>query len=230
MGKLVPCRECKHEVSPSAATCPNCGVKNPAKKGGIGAGGLIAVVIVGWFAYTVMGPAMDSSTRAPSAVGTPTGTDAARARANQRYVHQTVNVRAGPGTDHAVVRQLERGDLVIVRTTENDWARIDEGEWASLSLLKDHPIPPIEVASWNWRSDRDFGTSGAVIWNVELRNNTNRYIKQVRVEFTSYDAQGNLITTDFGYVQGLAPGSTSATKGYATYFGREDRARIQVKN
>ncbi len=26
---LVECKECKHQVSDSAKTCPNCGVKNP---------------------------------------------------------------------------------------------------------------------------------------------------------------------------------------------------------
>lgn len=45
MGKLVSCKECGHQVAPSAKTCPGCGVKNPAPQE-IGLGGVLFLLLV----------------------------------------------------------------------------------------------------------------------------------------------------------------------------------------
>ena len=66
---------------------------------------------------------------------------------------------------------------------------------------------------------------GAVIYTVEVKNKTSEYTQNVRVQFTSYDAAGNIIDTDWTYVTVLSPGGTASGKGYATYFGREKEAR-----
>ena len=64
MGRLRPCRECKHDVSKSASACPNCGARNPTKEGGIGIVGILAVVVVGWLAFNYVGPAINAPTGA----------------------------------------------------------------------------------------------------------------------------------------------------------------------
>jgi len=69
---------------------------------------------------------------------------------------------------------------------------------------------------------------GAVIYTVEVKNKTSEYIRNVRVQFTSYDAAGNIIDTDWTYVSGLSPGGPASGKGYATYFGREKEAGMRI--
>lgn len=51
-----------------------------------------------------------------------------------------VNLRAGPGTSHAVLDVLSRGDTAEVLETDGGWARIRAGErdgWMALSLLSE---------------------------------------------------------------------------------------------
>ena len=100
--------------------------------------------------------------------------------------------------------------------------------YASASVLRDGPLPPFEIVSWNWSTDPGFGIDGAVIWNVEVRNNTVTYVRQMRVDFATYDANDQLIDSDFTYVSGLSPGGTASAKSYATYYGREKTARIRI--
>ena len=67
-----------------------------------------------------------------------------------------------------------------------------------------------------------------MIYTVEVKNNTSDYIRNVRVQFTSYDAAGKIIDTDWTYVTGLSPGGTASGKEYATYFGREKEAGMRI--
>lgn len=48
---LVPCVECKHDISTEAKTCPNCGAKNRAFKSKSGYYGLTAIVFAGVLYY-----------------------------------------------------------------------------------------------------------------------------------------------------------------------------------
>lgn len=43
----------------------------------------------------------------------------------RRYVHGTVNVRSGPGTQHAEIDELERGEVVYVRECERGWCLVE---------------------------------------------------------------------------------------------------------
>jgi hypothetical protein len=113
----------------------------------------------------------------------------------------------------------------------NWWVVYRDGQrlgFASNEVLESEPIPPIEIADWNWYSDPDFGTDGAIIWTVQVRNNTSDYVEQVRVEFASHDKAGRIITSDFTFVSGIPPGQSRSSKSYATYFGTEHSARVAV--
>jgi len=148
------------------------------------------------------------------------------------YAHKTVNVRDSTGTQYEIINNLNRGDVVKVEKTYGDWVQVSRSGriigFAYKPVLETTPIPDYEIVSWNWRKDPGFGTNGAVIWNVQVRNNTDRYIEHLKVEFTSFDSQGRIVTSDYSFVDGLSPGGTGSDKSYATYFGTEKKASIRI--
>jgi len=149
-----------------------------------------------------------------------------------KYIYKTTNVRKGPGTNYPIVTQLKRGDSIRVIREEKGWSEVYiEGyteTYIYSQLLHDTPLPDVEISSWNWYKDPDFGSNGAVIWNVRVNNNTNEYIEYVLVEFSTYDANDELITSNQAFVTGLSPGGYGVAKSYATYFGPEEHARIRI--
>lgn len=86
----------------------------------------------------------------------------------------------------------------------------------------------VEIVSWNWRADPDFGTDGSVVWTAEVRSNATEAIESVRLELTTYDASGSVLTNAYTFVSGIPANGRKSTESYATYFGTEERARIQV--
>lgn len=226
---LKKCKECGKEVAESATTCPHCGVSHPARASmSLGAGCLVIfvlVVLVGILAETCS-PTPSSST------GVPRSTPATQRGRETRWVHGAANVRSARNVSAAVVTQLNRGASVEVDSLSSGWYRVFRAGrpigYAAASVLKDAPIPPFEIVSWNWHSDPSFGVDGSIIWNVEVRNNTPEYVALLRVDFATYDDRNQLIESDFTYVRGLSPGATATTKSYATYFGREKTARIRI--
>jgi hypothetical protein len=151
-----------------------------------------------------------------------------------KYAHTTINIREGRGTNFDVATQMQRGDRVRVApdSSRDGWTAVFSGRnhlgYVSEEILEDRPLPRVEVADWNWRSRPDFGTRGTIEYTVSLRNNTDQYIDQIRVNFESYDASGSIITSTFSYVTGIPPYGTSSTSSYATYYGTEQRARISI--
>lgn len=233
---LKPCRECGQDVSTSAKSCPNCGTPHPTRamsKGATGCLGFLGIVVVIGMLSSLAGGddyrSTTSSTSGSANAGTP------RVSHSERYAHQTINIRARPTTDSRVVSQAARGASVFIGQVRNGWAPVfrwrsstDTTGFIYAQLLRNTPLPELEIESWNWRKDAGFGTDGAVIWTAVIRNNTTEYIRNARVEFTSLDANGRVMDTDFSYASGLAPGGTASAKGYATYFGGEERGRIRI--
>lgn len=117
---------------------------------------------------------------------------------------------------------------------QGGWAKgnLGSGEsgWVSTKVLETKPIPLVEITSWNWVKDRNFGTNGSIIWTVEVRNNTGGPIQSVKLNLTTYDTADNVLTSDFTYVSGIPAGSTRSIKSYATYFGTEEKARVSVES
>ena len=152
---------------------------------------------------------------------------------NTRYIYKTINVRKGPGTNSPVVTQLQRGDSVRVVREENGWSEVQIKGYTNTyyiftPLLHDTPIPEVEISSWNWHKEPQFGLSGAIVWNVQIKNNTAEYIDNVLIEFSTYNASDELITSAIAYVSGLPPDGYGVAKSYADYYGPEEYARIRI--
>lgn len=152
-----------------------------------------------------------------------------------RYVHSTVNVRAEPTTDSDIIEELGRGADVTVMadSLENEWVPVRRDRevygYVYADLLEDGPLPDTEIVDFTWRSDPSFGTDGTIRWVVEVRNNTNRYVDAVRVRFSTYDAQDNIISSTFAYVNNITPGGTSSNESFADYYGTEEGGRARIE-
>lgn len=96
------------------------------------------------------------------------------------------------------------------------------------ALEPERSLPPIEIVQWSYYLDPDFAGRGAVIWQGEVRNNTDDYVEVVWLQATFYDADGVITDTDRALVSGLAPGAKKSFKGYATYFGTEKSGTVIV--
>ena len=66
---LTKCKECSHEISDQATSCPSCGAPQKLKPKGIGAGGWILILVVGWIAYTIFSIDGGRSTNSTSTAG-----------------------------------------------------------------------------------------------------------------------------------------------------------------
>lgn len=146
-------------------------------------------------------------------------------------------IRKAPKRGASQVRAPGRGELLTVAVPASGdapWYAVlgssaaDTVGYVRAAAVRHQRPQPLDVESWTWYKDPEFGGDGAVIWSAMVRNNTGVYVENAQVEFTSYDASGQIVDTDFGYATGLSPGGTASVKGYATYFGRERRAEIRV--
>lgn len=88
--------------------------------------------------------------------------------------------------------------------------------------------PRIEILLYEWHQDPLRGEDGAVEWNVRVKNNTDELVARVRLEFKSYDEEGNLITTDYAEVMDLTPGGIGEVEAFAEYSGEEKDAEIRI--
>ena len=67
-----------------------------------------------------------------------------------------------------------------------------------------------------------------LIWEAEVKNYSDQYIKSVKVYFATFDSEGNEITQDFSYANALAPGSVKFARSKATYYGTEKTAKAAI--
>jgi hypothetical protein len=86
----------------------------------------------------------------------------------------------------------------------------------------------VEVLSFAYYPEADFGPEGAVIWVAEVRNNSAQTIESATINFTSHDAAGAVLASDFTFVGPIPPGETRAGQNFATYFGTEASVDVQV--
>lgn len=241
---LTGCKECGKEVSSKADACPNCGVENPSGSWfnytGTGCGGgclgvLGGIVLLGIIVAVFVPEDYSSDTNASPDYSNQLGNEAGQLDRQRRYAPQTINIRSGRGTNNDVVEQISRGDMLYVDSLQKGWWKVYSGPgggpigYVSANVVQTSPPPSFEIETWNWRTDPSFGTDGAVIWTAVIRNHTDRYVDNVRVVFTTFDAQGNVLDTEYSYATDIPPGGTSSVKGYVDYFGREERGQIQIK-
>jgi hypothetical protein len=96
---------------------------------------------------------------------------------------------------------------------------------ARLSLI---PAPVVQIISSAYYPDPDFAGDGAVIWVVEARNNGAQTVESAEINFTSHDASGAVLASDFTFVGPIPPGETRASQSFADYLGTEASVDVQV--
>lgn len=147
------------------------------------------------------------------------------------YAHEKINVRSGPGMGHEVIGTLLRGNAVEVGRTEGEWGEVrlrEKRGYVLLKLLKPEAVPSLEIVRWDWRKAPRTGRRGVVVWVVEVRNNTERPVEHVQVEFRTFDRKGKLIERDVTHLRGIGPGKVAGSRAFATYSGREASAQVEL--
>jgi hypothetical protein len=86
-----------------------------------------------------------------------------------------------------------------------------------------------ELVDWHWRPEPAFASTGAILWDVKIRNTSSQNMGWVQVKFFAYDANGNYVTTDDATVFSIPPGETRSAKGYADLHGTEATATVQLQ-
>ena len=92
--------------------------------------------------------------------------------------------------------------------------------WSNLGAAK--------IVATHWSPDPAFAGYGAIKWNVEVRNLTDRPIARVKVEIVTHDAAGNLLASDITFVDAILSGGAGTGEGYADYYGAEATANSRI--
>lgn len=154
---LKPCRECGREVSTDAATCPNCGVKDPTKPAHrrIGCFGALMIIV----ALGVIANLADTSDGTPAASGAaartePSGPDlevtsdeGVRER-GAMHVKGTVVNRTSRTCGYVQVQVTLLKDGVVVGSTLDNVTNLGPGEtWAFDAVSLNDDANQYRVAS-----------------------------------------------------------------------------------
>ena len=111
--------------------------------------------------------------------------------------------------------------LVLIVLTARDLSSIGPSNQTAAEALQS-----AKVVDLNWYADPEFAGRGTVKWSVSVENITEKPIRDARVEFTSYDANGKMLATTFTYVHAIPPHGRRSEELYADYFGNEKSATI----
>jgi hypothetical protein len=84
------------------------------------------------------------------------------------------------------------------------------------------------IDDWSWQADPEFGTNGTIKWRVVVRNTSDKPVESAKVEFSTYDQSGKILTSTFSYVNAIPPGGTRTDESYADYYGTEKTARADI--
>lgn len=163
-GDQMECHRCRAHIVVGSPVCPNCGVISPKPRRSTAwlplagaAAAAIAVILLGGLngldrgttiSVTGLQPALALADEVPVEVA-PTLSSTDIHDAHTRWTRTWVNVRAGRGTDTAVVRVLDPGQPVTVGSKEGAWWSVYVeghaiGYIANSELL---PGPPSPIAS-----------------------------------------------------------------------------------
>lgn len=84
------------------------------------------------------------------------------------------------------------------------------------------------IDDWSWNPDPSFGTHGTIKWRVVVRNTSDKPIESAKVDFTTSDETGHLLTSTFTYVNAIPPGDTRTEESYADLYGTEKSAGVVI--
>jgi len=213
---LIDCPECKKQVSDQAQTCPHCGVtlkviakpKEAAQPIWLVIAAIAFVVLL--FTPRLLATFPVLLALVASAISLFRGERYSKGAAGT-VLALTLLVMFG-----TYYPSMRGGDTTASSPSSFSTTVTDDGTSSA------------EIVDWNWAKDPNFGGDGAVIWNVQIKNTSDRNIAAVRVQLTTYDAAGKLVTSDDTYVNAIPPGGTGSGKAYADYYGTEDKAEVRV--
>ena len=223
------CAECGALTPTGARRCADCGapVSREVPVAWLMGLALVAAAVLGALGYQGQPP------QAPTPATASRTAAVAEPEPVTLYAPQTINVRRGPGTDHGVVGQVQRGDRRRLQGGTADWRPIVSGRFEDryiyTPLLQAEPIPRFEIVSWDWDPKPGFaGGDGAVEWAARVRNNSDRPARQLRVEFTAFDERGEPVLRDHFYAYDLEPRGEALVKAYADFHAEVRSATVKV--
>lgn len=118
MAKLVKCRDCEHEVSKSAKTCPSCGVAKPAQQQTSALTGLISIGLIVWAGSALLG---DGTPETPEQIQQRVAIEALETEEDERKGFHCLS--AWDGSHRAVVSYIEQ-NLKDPSSFDHDETRI----------------------------------------------------------------------------------------------------------
>ncbi|HLO78343.1 MAG TPA: FxLYD domain-containing protein [Magnetospirillum sp.] len=203
---LTQCKECAQQISDRAETCPHCGVR-------------------------IAGPA-ENTTRNPTK-GTPVFLVLATVGlflclfTPRILLSIPLMATLGLAVLSFIRRERWRGGSIAVFLLG-----ISMMFWGSSSgpSVNNVNLDAVQISDWNWKADPSFGGRGTIKWNVSLKNMSNKNIRDARVELTTYDKGGKLVSTTFTYVHAIPPGEIRSDSSFADYYRTEAQASIKVVN
>ncbi len=233
---MAVCNECQVPLRPGARICDHCGTRVQQKRKKTKIIYFIPIVAIGLaltlgYLASLLWGSVDLN-KVPEKVQEEIVEESPE---NYRYAHSIINIRAGRSTEFDIVSKISRGDTVKLDSIEGSWAIVlDEYDlkrgYVYEKVLRSYPLPDFEVLDWTWAPDPEFdGGEGAVVFTATVQNNTGKIEPALKVEFTTYDANNKILTSDFMFINDLQPGEVKADTAYTTYFGREKTAILEVK-
>ena len=92
---------------------------------------------------------------------------------------------------------------------------------------EDPGLAVAQIVSSNWREDPTAGEVGGIVWTVEVEN-TGTEVIEATIDFTTYDANGQILEYDFTFVGPITPGARGAGEGLADLRGTVDSVSYKV--
>jgi hypothetical protein len=90
--------------------------------------------------------------------------------------------------------------------------------------------PPLAILNWDWKFDPSVGTKGAIVISGEVKNISDSAKDLVRINYTLFEANGNIIGSGYGYTtpNRVSSGIIASFKIVADWTGKEKNAKIQL--
>lgn len=176
-------------------------------------GGLVLVLVILALNAADEGPAgANAGTTGRVSTSGEAGATNSRWENPRWWVHTTVNVRAGPGTENEVLYQLETGESVFTSIrADGGWKAVhrsrnrrDTVGWIASRLLR--PGPPKDLQVVSYQSEQ--GQYGNQFVTGRVRNNSGHAYRYAQVEITLLDEAGNVVGSTIDNVTNLRAGKT----------------------